>query len=67
MANYTESIEKLIERLIKFPGIGRRSAERMVSYVLSASQEEVRLLTEALTRVKENVKLCRICHNLSEQ
>jgi recombination protein RecR len=66
MATYTESIEKLIERLIKLPGIGRRSAERIVGYVLDASPDEVKNLTDAIARVKENVHACRICHNLSE-
>ncbi len=68
MANYTESIEKLIDRLIKLPGIGRRSAERVVAYILnSASFDEVRFLAEAIVKVKENVKFCSICHNLSEE
>ena len=67
MANYTESIEKLIECLIKLPGIGRRSAERIIGYVLNAPKEEVRLLSEAIYKVKENVVLCRICNNLSEE
>ncbi len=67
MANYTESIEKLIERLIKLPGIGRRSAERMITYVLNAPGDDVKNLAEALVRVKENVHLCRICNNLSEE
>jgi len=67
MSTYTESIEKLIEYLIKFPGIGRRSAERIVSYILGASKEEVANLADGIRRVKENVRFCRICHNLSEQ
>jgi len=67
MANYTESIEKLIERLSKLPGIGRRSAERIINYILDASKEEIKLLSEAINNVKENVRFCRICHNLSEQ
>jgi len=66
MGNYTESIEKLIERLNKFPGIGRRSAERIIDYILKAPAEEVRLLSEAISRVKENVRLCSVCNNLSE-
>jgi len=66
MANYTESIEKLIDRLIKLPGIGRRSAERIVGYVLNAPKDDIKHLSEALVKVKENVRLCRICHNLSE-
>jgi recombination protein RecR len=67
MATYTESIEKLMERLVKFPGIGRRSAERIIGYVLKASREEIQGLLEALAKVKENVRFCSICNNLSEQ
>jgi len=66
MATYTDSIEKLIDNLIKLPGIGRRSAERIVNYILAASKDEVRNLSEAITRVKESVRFCRICNNLSE-
>lgn len=67
MSAYTESIEKLIEKLIKLPGIGRRSAERIVGYILDASREEIKGLSEAICKAKENVRLCRACHNLSEQ
>ncbi len=67
MANYTASIEKLIECLIKLPGVGRRSAERIVAHVLGASEEEIKVLAEALSRVKESVRSCRICNNLSEE
>jgi recombination protein RecR len=67
MANYTESIEKLIEKLVKLPGIGRRSAERVVGYIINASKEDMRQLAESIIKVKENVRLCRVCHNLSEQ
>ena len=67
MANYTESIEKLIEGLIKLPGIGRRSAERVVSYILGAPKEEVKSLAEGIIKVKESVRFCVLCHNLSEE
>jgi len=67
MATYTDSVEKLINSLIKLPGIGRRSAERVVGYILNAHRDEVKILTEAISRVKESVKFCRICNNLSEQ
>ncbi|MDD4940111.1 MAG: recombination mediator RecR [Candidatus Omnitrophica bacterium] len=66
MAAYTESIEKLIERLMKFPGIGRRSAERIVGYILSAGREEIHGLADILSKVKEIVHSCRICNNLCE-
>jgi len=67
MANYTASIEKLIEYLIKLPGIGRRSAERIVAHVLGASKDEIKGLSAALDKVKESVRSCRICNNLSEE
>lgn len=67
MAAYTDSIEKLIDCLIKLPGIGRRSAERIVSYILGVSKDESILLSEAITKVKENVRFCKLCHNLSEE
>ncbi|MFY9402002.1 MAG: recombination mediator RecR [Candidatus Omnitrophota bacterium] len=67
MANYTESIEKLIESLTKLPGIGRRSAERVVSYILGATKEEVKNLSDGIVKVKESVRFCSLCHNLSEE
>jgi len=67
MATYTGSIEKLINLLIKLPGIGRRSAERIIGYILDSSDEEIKNLSEAIVKVKENVHFCRICHNLSEE
>ncbi|MDD5409296.1 MAG: recombination mediator RecR [Candidatus Omnitrophica bacterium] len=67
MANYTASIEKLLESLIKLPGIGRRSAERIVAHVLGASKDEIKILSESLNKVKESVRSCQICNNLSEE
>lgn len=67
MSNYTESIEKLIERLIKLPGIGRRSAERIVTYILGAGRDEIKNLSEGIIKVKESVRFCSICNNLSEE
>jgi recombination protein RecR len=67
MANYTASIEKLIECLIKLPGIGRRSAERIAAHVLGATSDEIKSLAESLCRVKDSVRSCQICNNLSEE
>lgn len=66
MANYPQLIENLIEQLIKLPGIGRRSAERIVYYILSAQDKEVVNLSESLRQVKENIKFCKICFNLAQ-
>ena len=67
MANYPETIERLIDRLVKLPGVGRRSAERMVTYILNATSEEIKDMADALVKVKESVHFCSICHNLSEE
>ncbi|MDD2702800.1 MAG: recombination mediator RecR [Candidatus Omnitrophica bacterium] len=67
MSVYTESIRILVERLSKLPGIGRRSAERIITYILDAPDQEIRDLSGAITRVKENVRFCRVCNNLSEE
>lgn len=66
MSTYTDSIEKLIQCLIKLPGIGRRSAERIINYIMDAKKDEIKNLSEALIRVKESVRFCSICNNLSE-
>jgi recombination protein RecR len=67
MGTYTESIERLIEALTRLPGIGRRSAERVVNYILGASKDEIKNLAETIIKVKDSVRFCRICNNLSEQ
>ncbi len=67
MGAYTESIEKLIIQLVKLPGIGRRSAERIVGFLLSAPVEDSKSLAEAIVKAKENVRLCKACSNLSEE
>ncbi|MDD4900003.1 MAG: recombination mediator RecR [Candidatus Omnitrophica bacterium] len=67
MTTYTDSIEKLIEKLIKLPGIGRRSAERIITHILDTPKDEVSALSEAILKTKESVRFCRICNNLSEE
>ncbi len=67
MPHYTDSIEKLINSLTRFPGIGRRSAERIVNYILGASRAEINILSEAINKVKEVIRFCKICNNLSEE
>ena len=67
MAGYSlGTIEKLIEQLMKLPGIGRRSAQRIVFHILDAAKEEVVLLAEAISNVKATVRFCSICNNFSE-
>jgi len=66
MANYPKILEKPIGCLMKFPGIGRRSAERIAFYLVEASKDEVHKLCESIAKLKAGINLCRVCNNLSE-
>ena len=61
------SVEKAISELTKLPGIGRKSAQRLVFYLLKSPKEEVVQLAEALVSIKERVLFCSICFNITEQ
>jgi recombination protein RecR len=63
---YTDSVNKLIEQLGRLPGIGPKSAQRLAFYILNAEKNEALALAEAIRTVKDKVKTCRTCHNLSE-
>lgn len=63
---YPKLIETLIERLTRLPGIGRRSAERMVFWLLNHPREESDLLAESIVKLKEGLMFCRHCNNLSD-
>jgi recombination protein RecR len=67
VAELSESVTKLIQELTKLPGIGRKSAERLTYHILRVPAAEALALTDAIRNVKENVRYCRICYNLSEQ
>ncbi|MFQ5864882.1 MAG: recombination mediator RecR [bacterium] len=60
------SVEKAISELTKLPGIGRKSAQRLVFYLLKSSKYEVQSLAEALIAIKEKVSFCSVCFNITE-
>ena len=66
MAQLTESVTLLIDEFAKLPGIGRKSAERLAYHVLRVTEPEAMELAEAIRRVKQNVRYCRICFHLAE-
>ncbi|MBU3758378.1 MAG: recombination protein RecR [Candidatus Omnitrophica bacterium] len=65
MKGYAEWMGELIEALVRLPGIGRRSAERIVFYLLKAKREEVIRLCSLITAAKDHVYFCEICHNFA--
>lgn len=63
---YARPLMQLLKCLEKLPGIGPRSAERMAFYLLRTSREETRQLAQAILDVKEHLRFCEVCFNLSE-
>lgn len=61
------SIEKLIYLFSKLPGLGTRSARRIVLYLLKDRYVRMDLLSDSLKEVSANIKDCKICYNLDDQ
>jgi len=66
MAQITESVGKVIDEFAKLPGIGRKSAERLAYHILRVHKAEALALADAIRGVRENVRYCKTCFNLSE-
>jgi len=66
MFKTSESISRLIDELAKMPGIGPKSAQRLAFYILKTPEEEALSLASAIQAVKEKVRRCSICFNLTE-
>jgi recombination protein RecR len=60
-------LESAVQEFSKLPGIGRKTALRLVLYMLRMEHEEVSRFTESLDKLKNEVKFCRVCHNISDQ
>ena len=61
------SIDNLVAQLTRLPGIGTRTAQRLAFHLLQVSKEEAIALAEAIHEVKERVRFCRECGNLTEE
>lgn len=64
--NGLPSVERAIALFTRFPGVGRKSAQRMIHGLLRRGPEEVDLLIRALENVRDNVRECGLCFNLAE-
>lgn len=59
-------LEKAVNEFSKLPGIGHRTALRLVLHLLKQDTEAVRQFGESIIRLKEEVKYCQVCHNISD-
>jgi len=63
---YPGPIERLIENLTKLPGIGRKTATRLTFFLLNSKGGYISELSECLVDVKEKIKLCSVCFNITD-
>jgi recombination protein RecR len=66
LATYARPVERLISELSKLPSIGPRSAQRIAFHIIRGRREDALGLAEALREVKERIKPCGRCFNLTE-
>jgi recombination protein RecR len=66
MTGYAPPIRRLIEELSRFPGIGEKTATRLATHILRASDSDAKRLAESIIDVKEKIRLCSNCFNLAE-
>lgn len=59
-------IEDAVTEISRLPGIGRRTALRLVFHLIKEKPEATGALTSALQRLRENIRFCRYCHNISD-
>ena len=59
-------LERLIERLRTLPGVGQKSAQRLAFHILRSPDTDVRALAAAIVEVKERIRLCGVCFNITD-
>ncbi|MFC2409217.1 MAG: recombination mediator RecR [Prevotella histicola] len=62
----SQLLERAVESFSQLPGVGRKTALRLVLHLLRQSTEDVDSFADAITRVKHDVKYCKVCHNISD-
>lgn len=59
-------LEKAVSEMSQLPGIGKRTALRLVLHLLKQPEEQTKYLAQALTKMREEIKFCKSCHNISD-
>ena len=66
MLNISDTLETLVTELTKLPSIGRKTAQRLAMFLIKQSREDVNKLAEALVEIKDKIKFCSVCCNITE-
>ena len=59
-------LENAVDEIAQLPGIGKRSALRLALHLLKQPKERTKYLTESLNSLRNNIKHCKSCHNISD-
>jgi recombination protein RecR len=62
----SQLLEKAVSEFSKLPGIGRKTALRLVLHLLRQSVDDVDIFSKSISTLKKEVKYCRVCHNISD-
>ena len=67
MNTIPKSIVRLIEEFSRFPGIGRKTAQRMAFHVLNAPNDQAVQLSQSIMDMKTKIKFCSVCNGITEE
>ncbi len=66
MNSFPDSLNNLIDEFSRFPGIGKKTAQRMAFYVLNSTNNLADELSQAIQSLKSKIRFCEKCHGISE-
>jgi recombination protein RecR len=66
-SGHAPPVQRLVTELAKLPGVGSRTAQRLAFHILRASAEDAGALADAIREVKERIRLCELCFNLTDE
>jgi len=65
--SHAPPVQRLVTELSKLPGIGNRTAQRLAFHILPSSTDDAAALADAIREVKERIRLCEVCFNLTDE
>jgi len=66
MGSFPKSVQRLIDMFARFPGIGKKTAQRMAFNVMKSNETEAAELAKSIMNVKANIRFCTICGGITE-
>ncbi len=66
MSSLPSSVQALIDQLSRFPGVGKKSAQRLAFFILKNSRDDAVAMAKSIVDVKDRISECSQCHNIAE-